>query len=44
MAAKRAFEVLAAILFGKTYFKEKHVLLKLIAFTLVASGVALLVL
>ncbi len=43
MAAKRAFEVLAAILFGQTYFKEKHVLLKLTAFTLVATGVTLLV-
>lgn len=44
MAAKRSFEVLAAILFGQTYFKEKHVLLKLTAFVLVAAGVTLLVL
>lgn len=44
ITAKRTFEVLAAILFGKTYFKEKHLLLKLAALVLMAGGVALLVL
>jgi len=44
MAAKRSFEILAAMLFGRTYFHEKHVLLKLGCAILVALGITLLVL
>lgn len=39
MAAKRSFEVFGAILGGRTYFREKHILLKLLAFALVAVGI-----
>lgn len=43
MAAKRAFEVMGAILSGRTYFKEKRLTVKLVAFALVSAGVAMLV-
>jgi drug/metabolite transporter (DMT)-like permease len=42
-AGKRAFEILTAILFGHTMFKEKHILLKLAAFVLMVVGVGLIV-
>lgn len=42
-AGKRAFEVVGAILFGRTFFKEKHLIVKLLAFVLISGGVVLLV-
>lgn len=42
-AGKRAFEVIGAILFGRAYFKEKHLVVKLVAFVLISTGVILLV-
>ncbi len=41
IAAKRSFEVLAAIVSGHKYFHEKHLFIKLTAFILVVAGVIL---
>jgi len=41
-AAKRACEILGAILSGRTVFHEKHLALKLGAFVLIASGAGLM--
>lgn len=41
-AAKRAFEILGAIVSGQTYFKEKHVIIKLISCTMIVGGVVLM--
>lgn len=43
MAVKRSLEILGAIVSGRTYFHEKHVLLKLLACALVAGGITLMV-
>lgn len=42
-AAKRGFEILAAMLAGQTFFREKHILVKVIAFILIVAGVGLTV-
>ncbi|MBL8158093.1 hypothetical protein JNK62_00970 [bacterium] len=42
-AVKRSLEILGAIVFGRKYFHEKHVLLKLLACALVAGGIGLMV-
>jgi hypothetical protein len=42
MAGKRAFEILGAILFGRSMFKEKHIALKFIACAIIIAGIALM--
>ncbi len=42
-AAKRAFAVMWSILSGKVYFKEKHPVIKILCFLLIAAGLVLLV-
>lgn len=41
-AAKRSFEVLAAIVSGNVYFREKNLLVKLAVFVLIVAGLFLL--
>lgn len=41
-SAKRAFEILGAILSGHAVFKEKKLALKLVSFVLIGAGVALM--
>lgn len=40
-AAKRSFEILLALLFGRKYFHEKHIIIKTIALILIVAGVIL---
>jgi hypothetical protein len=42
-SGKRAFSLLWSIIAGKKYFHEKHILVKIISFTLVIIGLSLLV-
>ena len=42
MALGRSFEILAAIISGKTYFREKHSNIKLVAFACIALGLILI--
>ena len=44
IATKRSMEVLGAIASGRTYFHEKHILVKLLACALVAGGIILIAL
>ena len=41
--AKRSLSVLWSIVAGKVYFHEKHLIIKLMAFTLIIGGLVLLV-
>lgn len=43
ITVRRALGVLFAVISGELYFHEKHILLKLLSFVLVAGGLALLV-
>lgn len=40
-SAKRSFEVIAAVISGRKYFHEKHLMIKVIAFILITLGVIL---
>lgn len=43
MAAKRALEIIGAIIFGRALFDEKHVVLKIVACAIIIGGVVLMV-
>lgn len=41
-SAKRAFETFTAVISGRSYFKEKHFIVKVVAATFVAAGIVIM--